>query len=184
MRSLKYYIMMWTLNRKFANENPQAHSRQTESRTVHSQHHSRHWQGSHGSGRVTSTMGIDPFELRRRELDAEIDDHLRRNGHPRGSRSTGFDRVNSNRSGPPPWLSYAELLQWQRDHRNASYDDRGRLGDRRATRPTGFNQVGLHFRRLPDQYGELRELLRRERESKEGSSHDRDRLPTGHSHHR
>ena len=121
MRSPKYCIKMWILKRKVADKDSQAHSRRTESRAEHSQHHSRHRQGSYGSGRATSTAGVDPFELRKRELDAKIENDQNLNGHPRGydsptraTRSRGFDQVEAHDVGPPPWLSFKELMDWQR----------------------------------------------------------------------
>ena len=121
--------MMWILKRQFADKDPQAHSRRTESETVHSQHHTRQWQGNYGFDRVMSTRGIDPFEQKQREVETELENYYGRNGHPRGydspsrgPRSTGFDRVGSYGGGPPPWLSFAELMQWQRDHGNTSQE--------------------------------------------------------------
>ena len=178
MCSPKYCIMMWILKQQFADKDPQAHSRRTEPRTVHSQHHSRHWQGNYGSDRVMSTTGIDPFELRQRELDTEIEIHQSRNGHPRprlalrellgynrhrcATRSMGFGQVESHEGGSPPRLEFAELLRWQRDHGNVSYDDCDRLRHRCATRVTGFDtedSYNPHWHRRQEQ--ELKHRSRR-----------------------
>ena len=104
-------------------------------------------------------MGIDPFELKQREVDTEIENYLDRNGHPRGynsprlelrellgynrhrhaTRSTGLCQVEWYEGVSPHRVEFADLLQGQRDHGNVSHDDCDRLRHRRAMRVTGFD---------------------------------------------
>ena len=183
MRSLKYCMTMWILEQQFADKDPQAHSRRTGSGTgsgtAHSQPHRRQWQANYVPERVRSTMSIDPFELRQRELDTEIENHHSRNGHvrrynvpSRAARSTGFDQSDSHEGGPPRWLTFAEFSQWQRDHGDKSFNDGDRLRHGRATRSTSFDRVESYHGRPPPDYGDLRELLgyNRHRSARKGTS--------------